>query len=295
MSTVTIVDLIAQEFGAPDNGILLWYGTAADVPNGWAIVNEVKGVFILGSSFIAARSVYANTHTHTNTVNGVKSRFLSAGNHKHTISAEGISSGDSEGVWDYTRTAAAYSGHSHGAAPVLSSETGLHDHTAEQLATADHTPPYIKLYWIKKVVGVVASVPYGGIIMYKNTNIPAGWAFCDGANNTPDLRGRFVLGAVSDAEVKTFGGNPSHKHGSTVMTGEGGTHNHTATLKTDGAPGGNITSNAFNENVAAAASGHIHMDTMSLVPEVNHKHAISVETLVTHLPPHTKLSHLMRI
>jgi len=26
-------------------------------------------------------------------------------------------------------------------------------------------------------------------------NIPAGWALCDGNNNTPDLRDRFIIGA----------------------------------------------------------------------------------------------------
>lgn len=38
-------------------------------------------------------------------------------------------------------------------------------------------------------------VPYGSIIMWSGNmdNIPIGWAFCDGNNGTPDLRGRFVL------------------------------------------------------------------------------------------------------
>jgi len=30
-------------------------------------------------------------------------------------------------------------------------------------------------------------------------DIPAGWRFCDGANGTPDMRGRFPVGAYSDA------------------------------------------------------------------------------------------------
>lgn len=37
--------------------------------------------------------------------------------------------------------------------------------------------------------------PPGGIIMWSGleADIPKGWALCDGANGTPDLRGRFVL------------------------------------------------------------------------------------------------------
>ena len=40
-------------------------------------------------------------------------------------------------------------------------------------------------------------VPVGGIIMWSGaiTDIPTGWAICNGQNGTPDLRGRFVLGA----------------------------------------------------------------------------------------------------
>jgi microcystin-dependent protein len=39
------------------------------------------------------------------------------------------------------------------------------------------------------------SVPAGTIVMYNSSSPPAGWVLCDGANGTPDLRGRFILGA----------------------------------------------------------------------------------------------------
>lgn len=47
----------------------------------------------------------------------------------------------------------------------------------------------------------VNNFPVGGIIMWSGAiaNIPSGWALCDGTNGTPDLRNRFVIGAVQDA------------------------------------------------------------------------------------------------
>jgi microcystin-dependent protein len=41
--------------------------------------------------------------------------------------------------------------------------------------------------------------PKGIIVMWQGneTNVPGGWAICDGTNGTPDLRGRFVLGLNS--------------------------------------------------------------------------------------------------
>lgn len=71
-----------------------------------------------------------------------------------------------------------------------------------------------------------APIPQGGIIMWSGTitNIPSGWALCNGSNGTPDLRNKFVVGAHSDlsGEAKTniqggqytkTGGDISHDHG----------------------------------------------------------------------------------
>jgi microcystin-dependent protein len=35
----------------------------------------------------------------------------------------------------------------------------------------------------------------GMIMMWSGSSVPNGWAICDGGNGTPDLRGRFVVGA----------------------------------------------------------------------------------------------------
>ena len=37
-------------------------------------------------------------------------------------------------------------------------------------------------------------MPKGTIITFANITIPNGWSICDGTNETPDLRGRFILG-----------------------------------------------------------------------------------------------------
>ena len=74
------------------------------------------------------------------------------------------------------------------------------------------------------------TMPLGGIIMWSGSNVPSGWALCDGNNNTPDLRGRFVLGsgAGTNLTARTIGQRggeekhilttnemPSHIHGVT--------------------------------------------------------------------------------
>ena len=44
------------------------------------------------------------------------------------------------------------------------------------------------------VTGKFNMLPTGSIIMWNGNTAPSGWALCDGTQNTPDLRGRFVLG-----------------------------------------------------------------------------------------------------
>lgn len=45
------------------------------------------------------------------------------------------------------------------------------------------------------------SVPSGVIALWKGSiaTIPAGWLLCNGANGTPDLRDKFIVGAITDA------------------------------------------------------------------------------------------------
>jgi len=56
-------------------------------------------------------------------------------------------------------------------------------------------------------------LPKGIILMWYGTkeSIPNGWVICDGTNQTPDLRNRFILGASSKYTLKQTGGENSVK------------------------------------------------------------------------------------
>jgi hypothetical protein len=59
-----------------------------------------------------------------------------------------------------------------------------------------------------------SSLPAGVIVMWSGNldTIPAGWALCDGSQNTPDLRNRFVLGAGTAEYTGSIGGSRTHQH-----------------------------------------------------------------------------------
>lgn len=77
-----------------------------------------------------------------------------------------------------------------------------------------------------------SAIPIGCIVMWGGSvgSIPSGWRLCDGTNNTPDLRDRFVIGARSDSTspATTFVTGADTKSGGTkdaVVVN----HGHTAT------------------------------------------------------------------
>lgn len=83
-------------------------------------------------------------------------------------------------------------------------------------------------------------IPKGCILMWGGliSDIPSGWALCDGANGTPDLRDRFILGVSASEDPGETGGShtktlstsnlPSHTHSFTTGK-ESQTHNHAVT------------------------------------------------------------------
>ncbi len=59
---------------------------------------------------------------------------------------------------------------------------------------------------------VVPRLFKGTITAWKGliSNIPSGWAICDGTNGTPDLRAKFVAGAASGQDAGATGGSDTH-------------------------------------------------------------------------------------
>lgn len=132
----------------------------------------------------------------------------------------------------------------------------------------------------------------GTIIAFAGNTIPAGWDLCDGKevsrNNPmyaalhrvigniwggdgspnfrlPDLRGQFLMGAVSAAGIGAGGGSQNHNHG--------------------GQTSGLVNADGYhvspdNRNVAPQATGYLH------------GHAISE---VSNLPPYKTIFYLIKL
>ena len=110
--------------------------------------------------------------------------------------------------------------------------------------------------------------PTGMILMWAGAivDIPSGYALCNGANGTPDLRGKFVVGAGNTYAVGANGGTVNHNH---AFTGDG--HFHTF------APGATF---AFGIGV---------QDQTTTNP------AVGTTDNTNHLPPYYALAYIMRL
>jgi microcystin-dependent protein len=137
----------------------------------------------------------------------------------------------------------------------------------------------------------IPSIPTGGIIMWSGSivSIPTGWALCDGANGTPDLRDRFVVGAGSSYSVGATGGSKdavvvSHTHTGTANSGGGGES--VVTGYSSGNPiGFPYIEGGTKQLIYASTSAHMH----SLI--INSTGSSGTNA---NLPPYYALAYIMK-
>ena len=103
--------------------------------------------------------------------------------------------------------------------------------TAAELQYLDGVTSAIQTQLNTLTSSVSAAMPSGAIILWSGaaSAIPSGFVLCNGSNSTPDLRGRFVIGAQGDSgntyDVGDTGGSETH----TLTTSEMPSHTHVAT------------------------------------------------------------------
>lgn len=150
---------------------------------------------------------------------------------------------------------------------------------------------------VKKDTDAGHIVSWSGVI----TDIPSGWALCDGNNGTCDLRGRFVKSIInsSDDPGNEAGTNnfalqvsqmPSHSHNGS--TNYGGSHSHGVSLTGRGAK---QTSNSAHE-MDPFISGIVMVSTYA----GSHTHPINLSntgsaTSVDNTPSHYEVAFIEKL
>lgn len=158
----------------------------------------------------------------------------------------------------------------------------------------------------------------GEIIMFSGlvAGIPVGWALCDGTNGTPDLRGKFVIGAGGAYAVGNQGGAETHNHGGNtggtvldastmpahrhlnfvpgVFSGPSGTR-FNSPFEASNSGGDTEYSLDFSATEPSVGRSSLPVDANSNPPGASgqpHDHTI---TAANHLPPYYALIFIMKL
>ena len=137
---------------------------------------------------------------------------------------------------------------------------------------------------------------YTGMIMLwsgSKISVPTGWHICDGTNGTPNLKGRFIVGAGTTYDVNETGGTAnatlvSHTHTGTTNTV--GNHVHQQTGQTLGPSSGGYAYNSGN-------GANLVQNTQ---PAGAHSHTVSISANGSsgtnmNLPPYYALCYIMKL
>jgi hypothetical protein len=149
--------------------------------------------------------------------------------------------------------------------------------------------------------GQTSLVPAGVIVMWSGSveSIPSGWFLCDGDNDTPDLRDRFVVGAGSAYAVADTGGADSVTLTTAQMPSH--THSFSGTTSTTGAHTHSILAGPGDGGTARAANTDGSGESISTQSSGNHSHTFSGTTASTgdggsheNRPPYYALAYIMK-
>lgn len=156
---------------------------------------------------------------------------------------------------------------------------------------------------------------HAGMIMvwYGASNaIPSGWVLCDGSNGTPNLSGRFVIGAGSSYALGVTGGAStiSHNHsasvqGHTLSWTEIPPHQHDSGWGEQNSPRFGVVPNTTDnfkgsgdtdtDNFAFLTSPDLFLNGVKRTSANPHTHGVTVNSVSTdNMPPYYALFYIMK-
>ena len=144
------------------------------------------------------------------------------------------------------------------------------------------------------------AIPSGCILLWSGStgSIPAGWYLCNGANGTPDLRDRFIVGAGNTYAVNATGGSAdaivvTHNHTATSTVTDPG-HKHDAITQTSG-------SSSAGAQYAASFSGSVNTTSTQMIQTATTGITVATTTANSgvsgtnaNLPPYYALAYIMK-
>jgi hypothetical protein len=261
----------------PQDVILIWTGLNSNIPSGWTRETSLDDKFpkawgsenpdVTGGALTHSHTVSPHTHT--------------INSHTHTGSTGNDLGGTSQK--DTSGVGGAPSTHYHNftSSDVVGGTVGNSSNNTYN--SASNLPNYYEVIFIKS--GGTTGLPNNVIAYFDKSNIPLGWQECNGANGSPDLRGKYLKGAPSGADAGGTGGSNTHTH--TLSHNHSISHYHTGTT---GGAANNRSTRGYTGGGANNASpdDHVHSFTLNTVNETSTTYNATSDTQ-SNEPLHKKL------
>jgi len=217
-----------------DDVIGFWNDATA--PGGFAHCDGNNGTVDLRDKYLKG----ANTSADAGDTGGGTS-------HQHTVSHSHTESGHTHSGTSATKTGAnrqngsgktaSHEGHTH-TITLNSNTAGAQTYTKTDAGSGDTVEvAYTKVAYVQNISGGNIVPPKGIIAMWTDTvaSIPRGWVVCDGTNNTPDLRNKFIKCITTTGQIGDTGGSNTHTHSAVSHTHTAsGTHTHSGSSAQSG-------------------------------------------------------------
>ena len=131
----------------------------------------------------------------------------------------------------------------------------------------------------------VSGIPSGFIGMWSGATdtIPSGWVLCDGNNNTPDLRNKFIVGANTSTGDTTY---PGLSVGATGGQKDAIVPNHTHPTTVDNT---NLFPSNGQTSIGFGGAGSYPATTFSMSNPTNGESVTN-----KNLPPYYALAYIMK-
>ncbi len=159
-----------------------------------------------------------------------------------------------------------------------------------------------------------SAIPVGVIVMWSGqvTNVPTGWALCNGSGGTPDLRGKFIVGAGGTYSLGQTGGaernDISHTHAinpDAPPTSVAGNHAHHVEGQTNACIG-DCVDGADSGSKSVGSDTHQHSFSIGTSGAGDHSHTVnnhahggitqsSNTTTIDNRPPYYALAYIMKL
>ena len=215
------------------------FQNGSTLPTGWIQHIASKEIFMKGAPTSSGDGGGTGGGAHTHTGSSHTHTYPS---HQHGSSTSSASAGNVTGghaASGCNNPGTGYNTLAHSHSVSFTSSGGATSGAQSDANASEANEPEFFTLWCLDNTSAGTDYLDSVIVMWLGTlgNIPTGYLICDGTNDTPDLRGKFIKIATTSGNIGATGGAAGHTHTTTGHTHTSSSHTHALSVAAWGTQG----------------------------------------------------------